>query len=222
MGGMGSGPYGTGGLPRKLTATECWRIDVRLFQRKGLLKPGCSFTTNFAATRNTNEATIGVYVFSDYIRINYTVTRNNNEETIQVDDRIDLSKTSLNYGGAGRIWFHCPHCSRRVAILYFRKMHFKCRHCQNLNYMSSQERGDTVNENFIRAKSILRKLSSMIDTPMDMMFFTPTKPKGMQWKTYYRVLSQYQNVVDDYLTISLSQLVGLRRKQGDPKTTGYT
>ena len=48
-----------------------------------------------------------------------------------------LSRSSCHYGGE-RPWFLCPHCGRRVAILYGGAV-FACRTCYGLAYEVQRE-----------------------------------------------------------------------------------
>jgi hypothetical protein len=41
--------------------------------------------------------------------------------------------------GGQRVWFRCPVCNRRVALIY-RAGLFACRHCLNLAYASQPEK----------------------------------------------------------------------------------
>lgn len=58
---------------------------------------------------------------------------------------IMLTKTVANFGGV-RYWFVCPYCQRRVGTLYKPKneIRFKCRHCYNLTYESTQTHDNRV------------------------------------------------------------------------------
>lgn len=54
------------------------------------------------------------------------------------DPRVNFTKTRCNFGGY-RHWFVCPHCKRRVWVLYWDGS-WGCRHCHNLTYRSRLER----------------------------------------------------------------------------------
>ncbi len=55
--------------------------------------------------------------------------------------------TTRCYFGGVRYWFLCPACSKRVGKLYasLSANEFKCRHCHNLTYRSSQTHNQRVN-----------------------------------------------------------------------------
>jgi|GEM_PF-3430472 len=83
--------------------------------------------------------------------------------------------------GGKRTWFLCPHCNRRVALLYGAGKYFLCRHCYNLTYASQQiQRYERLME---KARGIRQRLggSANLSEPF------PEKPKGMHRKTYYQL-----------------------------------
>ena len=56
-------------------------------------------------------------------------------------DSIRLESTACYFGGC-RWWFICPGCGGRRGILYrpFTARYYRCRHCYNLAYLSTQIR----------------------------------------------------------------------------------
>jgi hypothetical protein len=46
----------------------------------------------------------------------------------------DAPSCSTLYHGGERLWFLCPHCGKRVAVLYGSGARFLCRHCYTLPY----------------------------------------------------------------------------------------
>lgn len=53
---------------------------------------------------------------------------------------VRMVTTQPHYGGF-RTWFVCPRCGRRCGILYIHahNVHFACRVCANLNYLSTRQ-----------------------------------------------------------------------------------
>ena len=99
---------------------------------------------------------------------------------------VSLTWTSCNYGSA-RPWFRCPRCSKRVAKLYWEPLLKMpaCRQCYQLTYRSTR-----INEaKRLRQRSVelRRKLGASLDriSPINDV---PAKPKGMHWRTYWRVV----------------------------------
>jgi hypothetical protein len=204
MGGFGSGAYGyMGSKVRKLTVEECCRIDVRNLQREGMLDLNQSSMHTWS-----NGYSAKMSSFDDYAILSYRYIKDG--IPTDVKERIAISTSQVNYGGEGRKWFHCPNCSRRVALLYLRWSRFECRHCCNLTYMSVQERKVFVYEQWRRANRVMKKLGSKLDAPIDMLTATPKKPKLMRQRTYKRLMNEYRQHVDIYS----KRLVGVTKRFG--------
>lgn len=126
MGGTGSGERPNS----KSTTSSCYQVDVRAWQRAGLLVAGTSFKSKlwsidvapyFDPQRKPDHAIFSVDSATEYI--------------------VRLEWTSCHYGGM-RAWFQCPNksCRRRVAILYsLDAVSLGCRHCMHLAYHSQQK-----------------------------------------------------------------------------------
>ena len=54
-----------------------------------------------------------------------------------VCDAISIEATPCNFGGL-RYWFWCP-CGRRVGVVYSPGKYWRCRHCYNITYQSSND-----------------------------------------------------------------------------------
>lgn len=78
----------------------------------------------------------------------YVITHHYSGENRVYNYTIELQTTPLPWGGV-RYWFTCPlvrdgkHCERKVGALYLSPSgrFFGCRHCYDLTYKSSQEKG---------------------------------------------------------------------------------
>jgi hypothetical protein len=105
---------------------EYRRIDVRRWQRAGLLKPGQAFSTSWAGSE---AVLINVRIQIDRVMLSGSGG----------EYAIGLDWTPCTYGGQ-RAWFLCPAagCGRRVATLYGGAI-FACRHCYRLVYPSQRE-----------------------------------------------------------------------------------
>ena len=110
--------------------------------------------------------------------------------------------TPCNYGGS-RKWFSCPHCNRRVAIIYGAGKLFLCRHCHNLTYGSQQEH--CADRNLRKARDIRNRLGggNNLTDPF------PWKPKHMHWKTYWRLRNE-ATAAEDSGWHSIYQRFGMR------------
>lgn len=92
------------------------------------------------------------------------------------------------YFGGERAWLLCPWpgCGRRVAVLRGGNK-FYCRQCWNLAYESQNEAA--WDRALTKAQSIRVKLGGEPGFAYDF----PSKPKGMHWRTYYRLKRQSED-----------------------------
>ncbi len=183
MGGFGSGR----GLRSKDTTSDMRPLDIRKLQRDGLLTPGLA--SGWQWTRNGEElASIQIRCEADCVMLSYC-SRNNGGEWQPMEYPVDLEWTPCHLGGR-RAWFRCPAsgCGRRVAILYGGTI-FACRHCHKLAYACQREPDD--NRALRRADTIRRRLGwqAGIANPAG------SKPKGMHWRTFSRLMAEYNAFV---------------------------
>lgn len=179
MGGFGSG--------RKFGADcteDCRLIDVRHWQRQGLLVAGLSFNCNWTRRGNPNGS-VQVKTETELVRLFYSC-RKSGGEWEQLDYPVKLQTTVCHYGGV-RYWFTCPAdgCGRRVAILYLGDKYFACRHCYKLAYRSQRE---TIDDRLIRKADKIR--DKLIWEP-GILNGNGWKPKGMHWKTFWKLQSTH-------------------------------
>ena len=193
MGGMGSGRRDQGG---KETTEDCRALDVRLFQRDGVLVAGRSFTTSWM--RNGKAiASIQVKVEADRVILDYRHQRNGSDEWKSQNYPVRIEWTPCNYGGS-RAWFHCPApgCGRRVAKLYLGSSAiFACRHCYRLAYSSQRENMDD------RSTRRADKIRDRLAWEPGILNGHGIKPKGMHWRTYQRLTIKHDAHVDISLNI---------------------
>jgi hypothetical protein len=168
----------------KTCTTDMRALDIRRIQRDGCLKPGRIL--NWTWSRNGKEvASIQILVQLEQVTLRYQ-SRSYGGEPKQMDYPVRLDRTGCNYGGQ-RVWWLCPavNCGRRVAVLYGGAV-FACRHCHNLAYKSQSE--TPTSGNFRRADRLRDRLGWV----PGMAFGPGSKPKGMHWRTYARLLATYQ------------------------------
>jgi hypothetical protein len=193
MGGSGSGRRGW-----RATTCDYFQLDVRLWQRSGLLVRFGRFSCgSWNVSVSFSERSQPKWVFLSRL--------DHSPEKFQVW----LKWTPCNYGGA-RPWFLCPMdgCRRRVAILYAGAT-IACRHCRDLAYSSQQE--SRRNRTLRRAQAIRRKLGGSAN----LMEPFPPRPKGMHRRTYRRLFSQSlrrEGVFFGDCLGQLHKLQGLARK----------
>lgn len=199
MGGSGSGRR----WYSKATTFEYYQLDVRRWQRDGLLVAGRSFVCQWGNVEVVAPSSVRAepdrVILCSQGGCTYSVR---------------LAWTPCNYGGA-RAWFLCPArgCGRRVAILYGAGP-FACRHCHQLAYDSQQDSG--WRRSMRRARAARMKIggSANLTEPL------PEKPKGMHWRTYSRLYIQAAGrervFLADYagLLTSLEQQISRFKTQG--------
>jgi hypothetical protein len=200
MGGFGSG-RGQGG---KNTTSDMRPLDVRTLQRKGLLNPGSAFGWKW--TRNGEEvASIQMRTEIDLVILYYR-SRSNGDDWQPMEYAVYLEWTGCNLGGR-RAWFLCPAvgCGRRVAILFGGAV-FACRHCHKLAYECQRETAD--DRAMRRADTIRRRLGwgAGIANPEG------DKPKGMHWRTFERLRTEYAAFANASWT-GMAERLGLRNRR---------
>jgi hypothetical protein len=189
MGGFGSG---RGSQYNAANCTDDFRrLDVRRWQREGLLKPGYTFSTNWTQS-NATVAQIVVRTEADKLILKYKHRRNGGEWKSE-EYPVQLDWTPCTYGGR-RAWFLCPAvgCGRRVANLYGGTI-FACRHCHRLAYRSQRETAES------RAIRRAGKIRARLEWQPGILNPAGGKPKGMRWKTYFQLLAEHNAAANESL-----------------------
>ncbi len=186
MGGYGSGRYGFSFC--KSTTSDCIAIDVRRWQREGLLTSPRYFDWKWLRNEKVTSS-IEVIVQDDHVILNYKYRRRN-QEWQKKNCPVYLDWTSCNYGGK-RPWFLCPvrGCGRRVAKLYSNGV-FACRQCHQVAYPSQRE------NDMDRANRRADKIRARLDWEPGILNGNGLKPKGMHWSTFERLQNEHDYFVD--------------------------
>lgn len=177
MGGLGSGNWYCR-LDKKRTTEAAKRIDVRYMRQHDLLTSGQWGTLSWTQ-RGEPSGSVRYHVELDALILDYCFQAYGGKWQT-VTERIPLEYTPCHYGGS-RPWFRCPHCTRRVAVLYRQGKRFLCRHCYNLTYTCQQENPAS------RLLSKAQKIRQRLGGSGNMYEAFPPKPKGMHWRTYWRL-----------------------------------
>ena len=181
MGGLGSGRR-----PRSDAdgfVESHLRIDVRGWQREGLLEPNRRFSHCWSKKEAAADFTVNVEVRGeDLLVLTYEIRRPDRPRGAQLEpiqERVGLTFTPCNYGGR-RPWFLCPMagCGRRVLILHLVGLYFGCRRCHSLDYMSQRMNRPQ------RASHRIQKIRTQLMRPL------PEKPSRMRWATYQRLIEK--------------------------------
>lgn len=182
MGGFGSGRQRS--FRANETTSDYCALDIRRWQRDGLLTTGQSFSWQWKRGSDV-AATIKVLVETNHIRLIYRWRPAGQAEWQDENYPVTIHWSRCYFGGE-RPWFVCPArgCRRRVAMLYGGGI-FACRHCRHLTYACQHE---GPRERAIRRAGKIRdKLG------WDAGIFNPggVKPKGMHWKTFERLTARH-------------------------------
>lgn len=178
MGGPGSGNFYRWDARR--TTDEAHAIDVREWHHAGLLRAPNLFAVRWSRS-GRETGSISVWVPShDHVAFRYRARRGLGSDWQDIEQRVTIERTPCHIGGA-RPWFRCPACDRRVALLYGPGTTFACRHCYDLAYESTRE--EVYERQLRKAQAIRRRLGGS----GNMLESFPSKPKGMHWKTYWRL-----------------------------------
>lgn len=188
MGGYGSGRQGGGGC------TDDYRtLDVRRWQRDGLLMPGQSFRWTWYRGRKVRSS-IEVQTEAGSVILKYQ-RQNVGSEWQPMEYPVRLNWTACHYGGE-RAWFICPAqgCGRRVALLYIGGAGiFACRHCYRLAYSCQRE---TDEDRILRKAD---KIRARLGWKPGVLNGHEWKPKGMRWRTYWQLVAEHDALVSNGL-----------------------
>ena len=177
MGGPGSGNWYR--WDSKTTTESQHRIDIRWLKKQGYLRPGSIGSLSWSRG-DEQTGSISYRTEENRMILNYR-HRPNGGEWEPVEQSISFDRTTCNYGGY-RIWFLCPRCRKRVAVLYGAGKYFFCRHCHDLAYGSQQEgKPDRLMR---KARKIRRRLGITDPNLMEPILY---KPKHIHQKTFDRL-----------------------------------
>jgi len=172
----GGSRWGAGRPSHNLKESDSRAIDVRCWQREGLLRGGY-FGWQWTDTDTGDvRASIGVQVGGGHVCLIYT----SNEQSVR--DTVNLTHTPCQYGGQ-RVWFECPKCHERCAKLFMRYGRFRCRKCNQIAYTSQSK------DIFGRAWQAQRKIEKMLEPNWQ-------RPKYMHHKTHMRLFQRIMELSD--------------------------
>ncbi len=185
MGGWGSGRQCRSDSKR--LAEEAMPLDIRLIKRKNLLIPGARLNIEWSKG-GIVQSSIKALIYEDYLTLQYTYNKTEN-----VSQKIYFTYTPCNYGEK-RVWFSCPFCGKRCAVIYSGGKHFACRACCDLTY--------AICNKHPRDRPLIKanKLRKIIGASPGMVNPLPEKPKGMHQKTWTRIKYEIQYLEGRYIT----------------------
>lgn len=172
MGGIGSG-------------RSCWRsknfVEETRFITSGWVKAHLQTLSKRPLQVNWHQGkeslgSVGVSLVNhNQLCIQYKYRRSCEGDWSTVTEFIPLQFSACRYGGS-RLWFICPKCGKKVAIIYVDTV-VACRSCLGLRYQSEYE------DDISRLQSKVRKI-------FDRIGHDYARPKGMHHKTYECLLSK--------------------------------
>lgn len=169
----GGSRWGAGRPGWKGKVGSRYQLDIRAIVREGFLVPGQVCKVGWSS-EGEQRASIGMFIESvNRITLRYKA----NAEDVCLPVR--LTRTECSYGGT-RVWFACPYCSRRTAILYSSGKTWACRQCTRLTYASQSE--NRVDRAWRKQRKIENKLSGGKGEWNQWQ-----KPKGMHQTTFDRL-----------------------------------
>lgn len=182
MGGQGSGSWLRYGQKRNLE--QQLRIDIRYLRKNRMLEPG-SYTLAWSYGDEETSARASLIVHQHKMIVACSWADDSTGTQKKMDRLINLSETVCRYGGS-RKWFICPQCGNRMAVLVLLPPSIGCRHCRDLSYASQSENAS------YRALRRRNKIARRLDR--DEYFGEMlTRPKGMHWRTYYRLSEEHDD-----------------------------
>ena len=172
MGGFGSGFQGTA----KATTRERHALHVKDW---GNLPPGARANWTITLGGGQDVGAVHVRVEADALALTYTPSNGTPRQ-----QWIAIEHAPCRFGGS-RPWFLCPECGRRCGALYRGRGGFYCRDCAGLNYPST--RVDALDRTVHKADRIRARLGWRAG----IAFGHGPKPKGMHWRTFWRLVAEH-------------------------------
>jgi hypothetical protein len=172
-------------LKTRLTCESCRSIDVRRWNREGLLQEGRHFPCSWTYAGKPCGS-ISVRTEEDAVVLVFSSRRSPDSEWKPVEQRVSITWTACHFSGR-RAWFRCPvysngrYCGRRVALFYGAGDLFACRHCYGLAYASQRQTPA------YRGVSRAQKTRMRLGGSPDLLQPFPKRPRGMHRRTYMQL-----------------------------------
>lgn len=175
----------------RLDTAGLLRLDVRRLSRDGALTPGAVSTVRWTRGDGAPAGTIMTIMSRDRPRLtlDYKTRGYGETEWTPRQQPVWLETTPCHYGGV-RVWFTCPGCQSRRAVLFPAGGVFRCRACHDLAYTSTRE--DAIERASRRIVTLQRKLKAPAGCDL---WRIPEKPAGMHWTTYDRLARQLYEAI---------------------------
>jgi len=190
------GGYGSGRRSTKPKVEECNSLDANQLSRLGCFKNGLNGTMSWSRN-GVKSSSIGMRTTANYLHLGYS-----SEQYGSIIQPIQIERLPCRFGGS-RAYFRC-NCGKRVVKLYGVGKYFLCRHCCGLFHYSKNE---GFWDRSLRQRTKHRR--RLTDNASLEAYEIP-KPKGMWWRTYYRLQTAAQTAerrAEDDFIIAARRLV---------------
>ena len=182
MGGSFSTRWGAESI--RQTTDSLLKLDVRWLHRVGALQPGATMFPSWSVGGKPSGTIMTIMERDRSCLVLDYRTQRPGEAWTPVREEVWLETTPCNYGGS-RVWFRCPGCDSRRAVLFSVWGLFRCRQCHDLAYSSTRE--DASDRAFRRCAELRSKIGGGFGQPV---WTIPSKPDGMTWRAYRKVVDQ--------------------------------
>jgi hypothetical protein len=177
--------------PPKRTCESCLDIDVREWQREGLLRYGATFSCSWSRFGKP-PAKVDVASRGDAVVLRFHARGAEQEQGLR------LTWSRVTYGL--RPWFRCG-CGRRCAKLYLGSGHtaFGCRTCYALGYTSQNRPAAAA---ITRAQKLQMQLGGgpSLSDPL------PDRPPRMHRSTYFRLFAAAIKAQERALGLEINEI----------------
>ena len=132
MGGHGSSRWGM--TVTRTTTEGLPRLDVRALAWAGALEPVTTATVTWG--QDVSVSTEVPAAGADVVIVRYRARRVHSH-WLDLEEVVPISRSACTVGGT-RVWWTCPGCGNRRAVLYGFRARFACRVCHRLAYASTR------------------------------------------------------------------------------------
>lgn len=175
--GTGGSRYGAGRSGWRRKCEHLLGLDIRVLSRRGHIPVERHISRYFSwRWTRADEPAGSIYIQADHDRARLIYSANSQP----LDYSVSIERTPCRYGGT-RLWFRCPRCHARRAVLYGTASdgRFGCRCCMRLAYASEAEsKVDRINRKSHRLEAQLGDNGE--------------KPKWMRWRTFDQICAQLE------------------------------
>lgn len=190
------GGYGSGRRSHKPKVEECISLDSNQLNRDGCLKNGWNGSKVWSRN-GVNISSIGMRATANFLHLDYR-----SGQYGSVAQHIRIERISCRFGGS-RAYFKCK-CDRRAIKLYCVNKFFLCRQCNGIFHGSKNECS------WDRSLRKRTKYRSLMGGDASREAHDIPKPKGMWWRTFYRLqetAQQAEHCAGDEFVVAARKLL---------------